>query len=926
MTVDTDVSAFVRMAGADPETRFRNALDAVGSRTRGPDPSGEYSSNCPTNRHAHGDANPSLRWKVTRNHEVKFHCHAGCEGDEILRALDVRWHQLRPVSYNFDYYEPDGTYRFTVRRSVDVNGEKHFKQVRRDESGVEVDGNGLGDDEGWLWLEPLLESWAEDLRAAGQTGRLWLVEGEKDTVAVSGSGALGSREFVTTAPGGAGGWKPAHTERLRDLVARGVLAAVIVVCDPDAAGLGRGYKLREELEATIGTAGDGVAVTVLAPEPGDDVAALCDMYAARWSEHLRELSENEMALAMEEGSPISGSMTRVPLGLGATEGRVGMAIASEDKVKLVLYAEVLPTRCWAGGWDVRVIPPRGEPREVALQRSDLRSKAAFDRWLAVEARVATVPGNRVASSDVALSLGMWLDWYAASTNVEVVVSTPYLTWVDGDTGEPVRVVGAKDPVWVTEDGADGVRWTGTDHSGCRWGHEGSERDAAWAWARALTFGDEKAVAAVAGWAGAMLLAPWVGRWMPTKPGLAMIAPSGSGKTYGSGRLILQLAGCDGNATSSVAALRRRLSQGGVSSIQWTDDSSLLDDPHLKEILRVATSQGDHILANPDAGAGATQGVRLVGCVVVSAEGVAWLDEVAMSDRFLVTRPMNPQDRRSLMAGREGDLQWRDVQELMAEWEGDLTRLAGWSVDGLRSVVSEGVVEEWVAEVGAPRGRHDVASFVAALGARAVSAWLSRVKAREGAKWPGRAHGGPYVEWSWLVAAADKRVVAAREESRRFGSLIDIVLPAVVRADLGSTSGNAMTSLIAEVSAESLAALRSSVWSQVQVGGKAGVLETAMPMLLVDGDARVWIWTERVSEWFQWRHRGEARIATAKALADQVEAHADDPDWARYQVHKSGGRSYEKHGVQLGKREMGRRRAIYRRLSDEASRAVLEGDR
>lgn len=1269
----TTIEEYVRIAGSDPEDTFRSALDGLGKATTGPDPQGQWSSQCP----AHDDNSPSLHWFQTSNHVVKFNCFAGCGGDEILKALRLRWYQLKPVRYEFDYFDRVGTYLFTVKRTQQADGGKKITQMRRAPDGTEEDGNGLDKGQSVMWLEPELESFSEDCRAHGQRMDLWIPEGEKDTIAITGSGSLGEWDFCTTVPGGAKNWLTCHTARIADLWERGLLGSVVLVCDDDKAGFERGFRIKDALAEAL----PDLVVRVLAPT-GEDVGDLCDQYGRRWTDHVRELTGSEITEALEEGSAVTGFMIRYPLGPGARAGRMGMAIRIEgeekDSVRAVLAAEVEPLSIWDGGWVVRVTPPRREATEAVLTHADLSSKAAFDKWM-VKARVAMVPRCGIGTGEVAQALGLWLDWAADVRGVETVVVSEYLTWVDPTTGEPARVASSgegREPIWIAPENqrGSGVRWIGVDRAGTHWGREGTEAEAAWAWARALTFGDEDTVAAVAGWAGAMLLAPWIGKWMPTKPGLAVIAPSGSGKaqplsepvltptgwkpmgelgvgsevvgrdgqptrvlgvypqgeqdvhrvwfddgssarctadhlwytetsldrrawgdgrkgggrpgsakttaeiaatiadsrgarnhavplveasdghesgaelpigpyalgallgdgcfvgdaarfstvdpenldrlladigdprvravakrnqsgnddyilrgdgrtnpvrraiaslglwghrswekwipdvykygsvktrwevlrglmdtdgwagpsvefgtsserlardvrdlvwslggtarlrqkptrtgracwtvamrvsecpfhlgrkveawwarsakarpvthrlvdrielegreeaqcirvdaadslyvtrdwtvthnTYGAPRLLLQLAGCDGNATSSVAGLRRRLSQGGVSSIQWIDDSSILDDYHLKEILRVATSQGEHILANPDGGAGATSSVRLVGCIAVSAEGVSWMEEVAMQDRFLNVRPHNPQGRKSLRADRVGEAQWADVQELMSEYDGELTRVARWTVDGMAR--QKGGVARWVEDVGAPRGRSDVAAFAAAVGARAVATWLYGAAREAGSQWPGKTATWAderYSKWKWLVEAADRRLAEARSAGGRFNTLVNAVLPAVMRAELAGVTGRGMTTLVAhDVDATSADSMRRSIYRAVQHGE---ALETALPMVLVDRDGRVWVWTSAVAGWYESRFRAkaESRINGAKALADQCDVVEDNPEWAHWVDTKGGGRSYQRPGIRIGKREMGRNRATYRRMSAEASEAVLDG--
>ena len=919
----------VRLAGVDPVDTFFTALGRVGSETSGPDHAGQYTSNCPGPLHDRGDRRPSLRWFKTANSVVKFHCHVGCEYVDVMKALGLSRYQLRPVRYEFDYYDRDGTYRFTVRRTESADDTKKFTQYRRApiDGGEDQAGNGLDDGEALFWLEPALAEAAEDARSSGTALRLWLPEGEKDAIAIGGAG-IEEWDFVTTAPQGAGGWKPAHLARIGELYDAGVLAEVILVTDDDPAGMNRGFRIRDELAAAL----PDLAVRVITPTGGADVADLCDQYGTSWVEHCRELSESEIVEALEEGTAVSGFMARYPMGVGARAGRRGMSIRSDrdkDGPTPVIPAEFEPIEVWDEGWVVRVTGPRRDPVETILTRSDLASKAAFDRWLVSRARTGMVPRCGVGGGEVAQSLGMWLDWACDVRGVRRVVVTPHLTWVRPDNGEPARSP-EPPPVWVSPDAEGGlVRWTGQDRAGSAWGTEGTEVEAAWAWARALTFGDEESVAAVAGWAGAMLLTPWLSQWMPTKPGLALIAPSGSGKTHGAARLILQLVGCDGSSTSSVAALRRRLAQGGVSAIQWIDDSEILDDHHLKEVLRVATSQSEHTLANPDAGVTATATAKLVGCVVVSAEGVAWAEETAMADRFLFVRPVNPQGRRSLRVGSD-ELQWADVQALTSEYSGELTRVAGWSVLGLAGPEVLGRLEAWVRSIGSPVGRGDVGPFVAALGARAVATWLTGVRAAAGPSWPGK---GPewsharYNRWDWLVAAADKSLEAARDAGPRFNTLVNTVIPAAMTAAAGSVSAKGATGgVVTGAMAGSEEEFRA--WFRTATTAGGGAITTALPTVVVDRDERVWVWVKGLSTWYEkvgsGRRGAETRIAGVRALSDQMETVEDNPEWATWSEHKSGGRAYVRPGIRISKTGGGVR-AVYRRLTAEASAAVLRGE-
>ena len=55
-----------------------------------PDASGNYDCRCPGPLHKNGDRTPSLRVRDGRNGRPIFHCFAGCEYRDIVKALVAR--------------------------------------------------------------------------------------------------------------------------------------------------------------------------------------------------------------------------------------------------------------------------------------------------------------------------------------------------------------------------------------------------------------------------------------------------------------------------------------------------------------------------------------------------------------------------------------------------------------------------------------------------------------------------------------------------------------------------------------------------------------------------------------------------------------------------------------------------------------------
>jgi protein tyrosine phosphatase (PTP) superfamily phosphohydrolase (DUF442 family) len=173
---------------------------------------------------AHDDRQASLMLREVDG-RVLLHCHAGCRPDEVLVAWGLAWADIEPkaqaerVVARYPYRDAEGTLRYEVVRLEP-------KAFRR----RQPDGRG-----GWVWhtqgCPPLLYRLPELLEAVRQDPDtlVWLVEGEKDVETLRRLG------LVATTSGGAGSWKPAHTEAL---VAARVRRVAIL---PDADGPGQAH-------------------------------------------------------------------------------------------------------------------------------------------------------------------------------------------------------------------------------------------------------------------------------------------------------------------------------------------------------------------------------------------------------------------------------------------------------------------------------------------------------------------------------------------------------------------------------------------------------------------------------------------------------------------------------------------------------------
>jgi hypothetical protein len=458
------------------------------------------------------------------------------------------------------------------------------------------------------------------------------------------------------------------------------------------------------------------------------------------------------------------------------------------------------------------------------------------------------------------------------------------------------------------------------------------------------------------------VSPWLSRWTTTKPGLAVVAISDSGKTHGASRMLLQLAGCRGNATGTIAAIRRQFSAGGVSTIRWIDDAGegMLESPSFKEILRVTTSQSDHSLSTPDDGAMATHSAQMTGCPVISAEGMRWMKETAMLDRFLLVQPLKPSGRKSLRADREGQRQWDDVEELQDAWGKDWASMAGWTVDGIRAALGEHglALREIVEQVGRPGNRGDIGAWYAAVGVRLLRRWLQDVRDRAGDQWPGA---GPewlgdtsegvgrdrVRQWDWLVEWADARLVEEKHGAQtRYGSLVTQVLPLLFTRAASTEKSQWKTELWSEVPCscsdengfsirpgatpnepENGDYLKASV--RAATSGQVNGTELGMPLVLMETCGALWVDTRGLAAWYKTDPIGrssEERVTGTQALADQARAVSDTPDWAVWKKHPGHGRPpIEVRELRLttGKGASGMVR--YVRLSKDASRAAREDD-
>jgi putative DNA primase/helicase len=199
---------------------------------------------------AHEDRRPSLHITLTPERWL-LACQAGCEVAEVLAAAGLDWPDLFVKNGNgrfdvaaYDYVDERGELLFQCVRF----NPKDFKQRRPNEAG------------GWVWnlegTRRVLYRLPRVLEAVAAGKTIYVVEGEKDVLAVERAGAV-----ATCNPMGAGKgkWLVEYSETLRR-------AVVTVVADRDRDGRAHARRIVESLRRV------GATVSVVEAAAGKDAA------------------------------------------------------------------------------------------------------------------------------------------------------------------------------------------------------------------------------------------------------------------------------------------------------------------------------------------------------------------------------------------------------------------------------------------------------------------------------------------------------------------------------------------------------------------------------------------------------------------------------------------------------------------------------
>jgi 5S rRNA maturation endonuclease (ribonuclease M5) len=279
---------------ASPEVdRFLSHLQGV--RKNGQN----WSARCPCRN---DDENPSLSIGQGRDGRVLVTCHRGspCSVDQICTAVGLEVSDLYPIDDSwepvarndppatstaaskpkkkqkldlvatYDYNDENGNLVFQKLRFVDEDGKKTFRQRRPVGDGWEYNLDGI---------TQVLYNLPEVLQGVENGNTIVVVEGEKDVETLRDMGRI-----ATTMPGGAGKWRPEHTEALRG-------ANVVVVSDNDEPGKAHAIQVRDALTEV------GCTVRLMIPDGVKDVTDLIE--AGKGLKDLRDF-DGELAEPLPE--------------------------------------------------------------------------------------------------------------------------------------------------------------------------------------------------------------------------------------------------------------------------------------------------------------------------------------------------------------------------------------------------------------------------------------------------------------------------------------------------------------------------------------------------------------------------------------------------------------------------------------------------
>ena len=183
-------------------TRLQKILDIIESRgLKIENRSGYVQTQCPCP--GHEDSTPSVTWKEQADGKITVKCYAGCDGGDILKALDLNFEILYPENRQKTKSNSKSrivaTYPYT-----DENDNVLFEAVRFHPKKFRQRVPQPNGEYKWSLkgVRRVIYNLPDVLQAAKEGKPVFLVEGEKDVE------ALDKRELVaTTVPMGAGKWR-----------------------------------------------------------------------------------------------------------------------------------------------------------------------------------------------------------------------------------------------------------------------------------------------------------------------------------------------------------------------------------------------------------------------------------------------------------------------------------------------------------------------------------------------------------------------------------------------------------------------------------------------------------------------------------------------------------------------------------------------
>lgn len=195
---------------------------------------------------AHEDNRASLGIRAGDKKPVLIFCQAGCEPEDVLKAVDLTWASLNTVQEVFQYDDADGVGVRKVYRTDRYNAGEWKKDIKQGPANLNHPGS-VSDVPDVLYELPAL------LSTIREGGRVYVVEGEKSVEALRASlpnpGGWGTTWCATTAHGGAGRpWQSVWT----DLLAQAAdysdsPPSIDVIADNDKAGYGRALRVASAL-------------------------------------------------------------------------------------------------------------------------------------------------------------------------------------------------------------------------------------------------------------------------------------------------------------------------------------------------------------------------------------------------------------------------------------------------------------------------------------------------------------------------------------------------------------------------------------------------------------------------------------------------------------------------------------------------------